>query len=790
MPKKSSSALPPVQTDLEWLGTEIASFRNPKDDSLVSTLRLWLERPTGQVVGFTLGEPDTLEPFAETFLKTARKPMVGRSRLPGSVRVSDSRLAAELEAIPELRTQVVNAPTPELEELIKEMTKVLDVVASEDDVEKHDVRIVERLFEMAALLYKLAPWKVATEDQVIQVDIAELGVREACLSIVGNADQSCGFLLFRSLEGYLNFVEAASQFVGGDDPLLPDASWLALTFVSAADLPPGRLHQAKQHRWPVAARNAYPDVFKVEMGEPSVIEDRDLRILTSCAHALVNLVGRNGTAMFEREVETSTQMFTGSDGTTVRLTYPILEAPFGFVDQQDLVKPAKVGRNDPCPCGSGKKFKKCCLHKEESSGASTRDEHGKDRTSGVHEMDERLVARMLEAALKRFGREVEPAFHDFHDPQAAGQLTMAYVAYCFAIKGQRMVSLLLDNRKEKLSLRERGWLEAQCRAWLSIWEIVEIERGVALTVVDLLTGERRRVLEKLGSEQANRRDTILGRVVDFEDTAVFCGSHPQALPPAAANRVVTQVKRYLNSDDRVSIESLQEYDVCRQMLKSWEDEVDATFQASMQNPVLSNTDGDPLWLTVDRYHVDPMDLKLIESKLKRIKDVIPPDPSAEKVYTFEPPGKPGDPFPSTTTATVRFDGATLVAETNSVKRADALREKLEAAFGPLLHFAGREERDPWSVTEESEDAEALENEIPAEIRHQVIRDFKVKHYASWPDISLPALQGKTPREAARTTAGRRQLDVMLKEIEHSEQRLHPDERFDFAPLRAELGLDQ
>jgi uncharacterized protein len=24
------------------------------------------------------------------------------------------------------------------------------------------------------------------------------------------------------------------------------------------------------------------------------------------------------------------------------------------------VRPAKVGRNDPCPCGSGKKFKKCC----------------------------------------------------------------------------------------------------------------------------------------------------------------------------------------------------------------------------------------------------------------------------------------------------------------------------------------------------------------------------------------------------------------------------------------------
>lgn len=26
---------------------------------------------------------------------------------------------------------------------------------------------------------------------------------------------------------------------------------------------------------------------------------------------------------------------------------------------------AKIGRNDICPCGSGKKYKKCCMNKEE-----------------------------------------------------------------------------------------------------------------------------------------------------------------------------------------------------------------------------------------------------------------------------------------------------------------------------------------------------------------------------------------------------------------------------------------
>ena len=44
----------------------------------------------------------------------------------------------------------------------------------------------------------------------------------------------------------------------------------------------------------------------------------------------------------------------------------------GLSDGSEKKKPIvkrtaqKVGRNDPCPCGSGKKYKKCC-------GASTSD---------------------------------------------------------------------------------------------------------------------------------------------------------------------------------------------------------------------------------------------------------------------------------------------------------------------------------------------------------------------------------------------------------------------------------
>ncbi len=36
-------------------------------------------------------------------------------------------------------------------------------------------------------------------------------------------------------------------------------------------------------------------------------------------------------------------------------------------------KMEKVGRNDPCPCGSGKKYKKCCALKQTSSRTRLKD---------------------------------------------------------------------------------------------------------------------------------------------------------------------------------------------------------------------------------------------------------------------------------------------------------------------------------------------------------------------------------------------------------------------------------
>jgi hypothetical protein len=56
----------------------------------------------------------------------------------------------------------------------------------------------------------------------------------------------------------------------------------------------------------------------------------------------------------------------------------------------------KVGRNDPCPCGSGKKYKKCCLATDEAREMQFRrqiQEHPADQALVIeHDGQTRLAA--------------------------------------------------------------------------------------------------------------------------------------------------------------------------------------------------------------------------------------------------------------------------------------------------------------------------------------------------------------------------------------------------------------
>jgi len=96
----------------------------------------------------------------------------------------------------------------------------------------------------------------------------------------------------------------------------------------------------------------------------------------------------------------------------------------------------KIGRNDPCPCGSGKKYKKCCLAKDEAASkaqlgsAKTRQELTEDAARlavraaahlpGIHQLKTAIAARlgMSEDDLQRYDELMDAS-------NAAGELVRA-----------------------------------------------------------------------------------------------------------------------------------------------------------------------------------------------------------------------------------------------------------------------------------------------------------------------------------------------------------------------------
>lgn len=98
-----------------------------------------------------------------------------------------------------------------------------------------------------------------------------------------------------------------------------------------------------------------------------LFDDEDLRedALFAYAMAAPGKTNKKGVEKLFSEIEERAGGLTGSEEETVALALDRrLQSeglkPVFFDEETPQAKSSKVGRNDPCPCGSGKKYKKCC----------------------------------------------------------------------------------------------------------------------------------------------------------------------------------------------------------------------------------------------------------------------------------------------------------------------------------------------------------------------------------------------------------------------------------------------
>ncbi len=192
-------------------------------------------------------------------------------------------------------------------------------------------------------------------------------------------------------------------------------------------------------------------------------------------------------------------------------------------------------------------------------------------------------------------------------------------------------------------------------------------------------------------------------------------------------------------------------------LWQWMDE----WQANWQPPRMCNTDGDELlWHTASFSVADPV---LTRQTLMGREDIEYDKDADELVWSKDASGNNLVVGETVTLGRIEFVGDELVLTVNSAKRFKAGREWLEKL--PGVAFKSVQTR-RWDEVEKDRPLdERISPPEPVEMTPELassIQDMMNKHYMGWLDTPLPALGGKTARQACRTEAGQQEVAMLIR----------------------------
>ncbi len=773
----------------EWVGGRFtARFYVEEPHPHRPDVILGLELPSGLLVGAHVDEGGcSADAVAARLAAFLARPMTAGAARPARIRVADAAVAAALRKRLGAAVPVAVAPTPELDDVFEHFSERVGGGGSARTYTERG-RIppadVARLFAAAERLWRAAPWKTAAEDQVLAVDVPALGVAGGCLSIIGALGENLGFVLFDSVAGFARFRDSMPDDGVPLGPIDLGGYVLSLNFERRSALPGTMKREIASHGWRVAAPAACPVLTTVDPdGVPRPATIRDVRLATVCADALAAFHERHPWVFASPPPAPVVDELTVDAGgpTTVRIEAPHPEAVIE-IPTPSVALP-RVGRNDPCPCGSGRKYKKCHLAAGEELARPT-------PAAALHERDRRLAAEMRRFAEQRWPAAWTAALDRLvqRDPEGGPQISVPWLLYHERFDGRPVVEWFVDARGTKLPAADRDWLDAQRAAHVAVCEVVGVAPG-EVTFRDLLSGERRAVVEHAASEALATGDAVLTRLVSHAGVSVITMLYPQPLRPSEGEEVVRAGRRAAGTRARIVPSELLRDDRVACALLDTFTAVARRRRATAANLRLHNTDGHAVLLTTDHFDVEPAARAALLARLAELAER-DDEESAVPAFRFAAPAAPESGFERVTVGVARLDERGLRIETNSRERADALRARVETACAGIVLHRAREHADPRSVLTRDAQPEPLDDGPSGPELDAMLVEAKRRHYATWPDAALPALRGLTPREAVRTAKGRHEVALLLRDMEHGEARVAAGQRFDFGDLRARLGIGE
>ena len=325
-------------------------------------------------------------------------------------------------------------------------------------------------------------------------------------------------------------------------------------------------------------------------------------------------------------------------------------------------------------------------------------------------------------------------------------------------------------------------------ARLSIWRVEAVGPGKMLLLHDLLCDERCRVQASPTSPRVLRNDALLARLDRRDGVSLFLEVDDNPLPPAITDRVVRRALGRLRRRGPVPASRVVRTDFVDYLRRLWDS---AAMDVDLSDAVLFglyNDADDPFVLTRDRFTIAAGRAMAVNACVARMRYVRPVTIPRDAGYVAVRRARCNTyGIVWSIVGLIWITPTLLWIETDSKRRGDTLRRRVEAACGSDVTHASRYYMDSiWGGNRPGNPAPDPPDSFWPEPDGAFL-ETKAVHYSCWLDRELSFLNGKRPRDCVRTEADRALLELLLLDMEHVDRRGRGP-RFDFSKLRRELDL--
>jgi hypothetical protein len=360
----------------------------------------------------------------------------------------------------------------------------------------------------------------------------------------------------------------------------------------------------------------------------------------------------------------------------------------------------RVGRNDPCPCGSGRKYKKCCLAADSAPGpySAADREAALDRLGRLRERTELEDQRALADVEFRSPLEGEPDEVPEEEEIADASLEVFDDWFLLDRKGPDGLTpaeAFLRREGDRLAPGEREFIARLSRTELRLYEVETPVPGSGLDLVDPWSGQRWFVRDLPLASELGDGDLLAARLMPGPTGATVVEGVPLVFPEGARDEVLARLRHAWRLGERETPgEAILET-------------APPVLHALWMQELAGTASSDPCAHVV----FDVLDEEALRTALAAHPDLT--DDGQDRYTWREVAG-----VQTVEVGDVEFDGEELVVHLPSSSLAPRARQMIEEAAGPAVRHAWSDDLD--------------EDEEPAADAPRELREVAV----DWSDLEL------------------------------------------------------